>query len=211
MTHTSHREGDVESLKNDFVFVVTGAKGFNKKGCAPRVRKIMEILAEHGPVNLGDMETGNTARGLTVEEITRNIMDSAISQAVFTSKEKAIEALKALKEADLGISITISGLNEEVKDIVQKASVGDQPHTVNLSLGFMGKTEKAPPDDIRQITTMCGHAMVAAGITEKLIEAVKRGWTTPEEAGLKLARQCTCGAFNPQRAASLIRMFAGIG
>ena len=126
MTHTLHREGSIESLKNDFVFVITGAKGFNKKGCAPRVREMLRIVSTFNPINMGSMEVGNLGRGMPPKEIINNITDAGIVQAAFDDKETVIKVLKALKDADLGISVTISGLTEEVKDIMEKAGVGDE-------------------------------------------------------------------------------------
>ncbi|MEM4726930.1 MAG: hypothetical protein QXD04_01570, partial [Candidatus Bathyarchaeia archaeon] len=137
MTHTLYREGSDESLKNDYLFVITGAKGFNKRGCAPKLREMMRILSRYSPVNMGSMEVGNLARGMPLREIINNVTDAAIVQAVFDDKETVIEALRALKEADLGISVTISGLTEEVKEIMRKAGLGEYPHTSNLALGFM--------------------------------------------------------------------------
>ena len=204
MTHTLYREGTVESLKNDFVFVITGAKGYNKKGCAPRLREMLRIISSFRPINMGSMEVGNLGRGMPAKEIINNVSDAAIAQTVFDDKETTIEVLKALNEADLGISVTVSGLTEEVKDIMERAGVGDHPHTSNLALGFMGRREKAASDDVRLVTTMCGHHMISGRITEHLLEMIKKGRTTPMEAAIKLSKQCTCGAFNTVRAAQIL-------
>lgn len=205
MTHTLYREGTEESLKKDFVFVITGAKGFNKKGCAPRLREMLNIISRFQPVNMGSMEVGNLGRGMPFKEIINNVTDAAICQAVFEEKETVIDVLKALKEADLGISVTISGLTEEVKDIMKKAGVGDYPHTSNIALGFMGKREKTASDDIRLLTTMCGHHMISKNIVKHLLDMIRDGRITPEDAAIKLSRQCTCGAFNTLRAAQLFK------
>jgi len=208
VTHTLYREGTVESLKNDFVFVITGAKGYNKRGCAPRLREMLRIISSFRPVNMGSMEVGNLGRGMPAKEIINNVSDAAIAQAVFDDKETAIEVLKALKEADLGISVTISGLTEEVKDIMKGAGVGDHPHTSNLAMGFMGKREKAALDDVRLVTTMCGHHMISGRIVGHLLEMIKNGRITPMDAAIKLSRQCTCGAFNTVRAAQILDQLA---
>jgi hypothetical protein len=209
MTHTLYREGTVDSLRKDFILVITGAKGFNKKGCAPRLREMLGIIASFNPINMGSMEVGNLGRGMPTKEIINNVSDAAIAQAVFDDKETVIEVLKALKEADLGISVTISGLIEEVKDIMQKAAVGDYPHTSNLALGFMGKREKVATEDIRLATTMCGHHMISKGIVSHLLEAIKDDRMTPMDAAIRLSRQCTCGAFNTTRAAQILEQLAG--
>lgn len=208
MTHTLYREGTVESLKNDFVLVITGAKGYNKRGCAPRLREMLRIIASFNPINMGSMEVGNLGRGMPVKEIISNVSDAAIAQAAFDDKETVIEVLRALKEADLGISVTISGLTEEVKEIMGRAGVGDHPHTSNLALGFMGRREKAASDDTRLITTMCGHHMISGRIVEHLLNMIKKDRTTPMEAAIRLSKQCTCGAFNTVRAAQILEQLA---
>ena len=208
MTHTLYREGTVESLKNDFVLVITGAKGFNKKGCAPRLREMLRVISSFNPINMGSMEVGNLGRGMPPKEIIDNVTDAAIMQAAFDDKEAVVEVLKALKEADLGISVTISGLTDEVKDIMKRAGVGDHPHTSNLALGFMGRREKAPSDDARLITTMCGHAMISERIVNHLLEMIENDRITPTEAAIRLSRQCTCGAFNTVRAAQILEQLA---
>ena len=40
MTHTAHRSGELESLQNDFVFLMMSAKGFNDKEATPKFKKI---------------------------------------------------------------------------------------------------------------------------------------------------------------------------
>ena len=208
MTHTHYREGSVESLKGDFVFVITGAKGYNKKGCAPRLREMTRLATQFIPVNMGCMEYGNLSRGLPAKSIIENIKDSDLIQVVFDNKADAIKALRALKEADLGISVVISGLNDEVKDIVKQAGVADYPHTANITIGFMGKKSLAASNEIRQITTMCGHHMISAKIVEHLIEMIKSGRVTPIQAAVQVSKQCTCGAFNTRRAEKIFEELA---
>jgi hypothetical protein len=203
MTHTHYREGSVESLKKDIVFVITGAKGYNKTGCAPRLRQMTKIAAQYIPVNMGCMEYGNLSRGIPATSIIENIKDSDLIQVVFDKKEDAVMALRSLKDADLGISVVISGLHEEVKDIVKQAGVADYPHTANITIGFMGKTSLADPGDIREVTTMCGHHMISGKIVEHLVEMVKAGRVNPLEASVQVSKQCTCGAFNTRRAEKL--------
>lgn len=208
MTHTLYREGSEESLKNDFVFVITGAKGFNKEGCAPRLREMMRIISTFNPINMGSMEVGNLGRGMPIKEILNNISDPAIAQAAFDNKETVIDVLKALKKADLGISVTISGLTEEVKDIMRKAGVSDYPHTTNLALGFFGQREKAASDDVRLVTTMCGHHMISGNVVKHLLKMIKDKRTTPMDAAITMSKQCTCGAFNTVRAAQILEQLA---
>jgi len=208
MTHTLHREGSEESLRDDYVLVITGAKGYNKKGCAPRLREMMRVVSKFTPINLGCMEVGNTGRGVPVSEIIRNAKDSDLVQVVFDDKERVIGALRALKEADQGISVVVSCNNDDIVEIVRRAGVGEMPHTSNLSLGFMGKVERAASEDERLITTMCGHHMVSKSLVGHHVKRIKEGSTTPLEAAIDMSRQCTCGAFNTVRAARILEELA---
>ena len=210
MTHTLHREGTEESLKDDFVLVITGAKGFNKKGCAPRLRKMMNVVSGFNPINMGCMEVGNIGRGVPISEIIKNAKDSDLVQAVFNDEETVVEVLKALKEVDQGISVVVSGNNTEVVRIIKKAGLGENPHTTNLSLGFMGRVEKVASDEERLITTMCGHHMISKTIVSHHLERIKEGLVSPLDAAIDMSRQCTCGAFNTVRAARILRDLAGI-
>jgi hypothetical protein len=76
---------------------------------------------------------------------------------------------------------------------------------VEHSLGIHGATEKLPSQAILDISTMCGHGMVAFSLVEHLVDEVKAGRLTVEKAAQELAKQCVCGVFNPVRAAEIIR------
>jgi len=112
------------------------------------------------------------------------------------------EVLKELKEADLGLPVVVSGIFENVDRCLEK--VGLKHHTANFSLGIWGNTEKLPSDDILEVITMCGHAMVSANLVKTMVEEIKAGRKTPEEAAKVLASQCVCEVFNPARAAKLL-------
>ena len=42
------------------------------------------------------------------------------------------EALRQIKELDLGLSVTVSGLNEDILDMCKELDIS--PHSVNYSL-----------------------------------------------------------------------------
>jgi hypothetical protein len=80
MTHSLHRRGDRECLKEDFVVLGCPATGVNKKGSAPKTREFLRICWKHGPVNLGDMKTGNT-HNTTIDDILDRVTDGTIVQS----------------------------------------------------------------------------------------------------------------------------------
>ena len=209
MTHTLHRKGRRESLEKDYVFLAMAARGFNTTQAEPKLKEIFRIFARHKPVNMGDMfvEGGHpqcTARGASPEQIIKMASAKSIAHAVYIDKETVKKVLKDLKEADLGISIVLSGIFDETLRACKNISI-DGPFTADLSLGVVGKTEYLPEDQILEILTMCGHSMVSKQLIGNEIEKVRNGEKTPTHAAKELARQCVCGVFNPIRAASLIQ------
>ena len=81
----------------------------------------------------------------------------------------------------------------------------NQPrHSVGYSLGFEGKTEKLPNSQVLMLTTMCGHGMIVASLAKKMIDWVKEGRRTPDQAVTYMARFCSCGVFNPARAQRIL-------
>jgi hypothetical protein len=203
MTHSLHRRGERESLENDFVVLGCPATGVNKKGSAPKTRKFLSICYENGPVNLGDMKTGNVFN-TTMDDILNHVTDGTIVQCTFDNRERVVALLKQLKDDKPGISIIISGLTDVVQQCMDEAGLG-RIHSLEYSMGTWGKTEKLPDYEVLELTTMCGHAMISANLVDKLVRDIKRGRKTVEEAVLEMTRCCTCGNFNLTRAAQLLR------
>jgi hypothetical protein len=201
MTHTLHRLGNKKNLEGDFVVFAMSAKGINEIGSAHALRKFLEIAFEYNPMNVGDMKTGNILT-TNKNEIFENIQDVSIVHAVFSDEDKVAALLSHLKKADLGVSIVVSGLFERVETI--GASVDVKQHTMECSAGIWGKMEKLPSAEILQITTMCGHGMVAANLVAYYGKQIKQGRTTAAEAAKKLAEPCVCGIFNYERAEKLL-------
>ena len=206
MTHTLHRRGTPENLANDYVVFAMSAKGINEKDSATKMRQFMQIAQRYNPVNLGDMKTGNTY-SVGTEKVIADIKDTSIVHAVFTDLETVAKVVQEVKDADLGMSVIISGLFDSAKECCQKT--GLTLHTVEHSLDIWGKTEKLAPGDVLEIATMCGHGMVAANLVVSMAEDIEAGRLSAEEAAEELAKQCCCGIFNPVRAAELLGAMAG--
>ena len=79
---------------------------------------------------------------------------------------------------------------------------------MGYSLGFEGETAKLPEAKVLMLSTMCGHGMVSHGLAKKMIDWVKEGRRTPEQAAGYLTRFCSCGVFNPARAARVLEQAA---
>jgi len=181
------------------------AKGINEEGSDEKMREFLRINLRHDPVNAGDMRTGNKYNG-NLDEILEKVTSTSIVHGVFTDRDKVAAVLKDLKKAELGMSVVVSGPFSCVGEICK--ATGLTPHSVDYSLGIWGNQEKLPSDDILEVTTMCGHAMVANNLVKSLVDDIKSGSISAEDAGKELAKLCECGIFNPARAAELLSEMA---
>ena len=204
MTHSLHRQGNLEDLRGDFVVFTMSAKTVNVKGSAEKMRKFFEILEKHSPVNYGDMKTGNRFNK-EKDDIYNNIQDNSLVHFVYTDKETVGKVLEDLTKADLGTSVVVSGIVNDTDKLCHKA--GLKMHSVEFSGGVHGKLDLLPEKPILEVTTMCGHGMVAANLVKNMARKVKRGKKSLEEASIELSKPCQCGIFNPKRAETLLKKF----
>jgi len=204
MTHTLHREGTLENLREDFVVFTMSAKTVNAKGSGEKMRRFFEILEKYNGVNYGDMKTGNILNS-DRDTIHDGIRDTSIVHFVFTDKAVVGKVLDELEGAQLGTSVIVSGLVEETDRLCKQA--GLRMHTVEFSGGVHGKLGLLPEKPVLEITTMCGHGMVASNLVREMVRQIKKGKKSLEAAGLELAKPCQCGVFNPKRAEALLEKF----
>lgn len=206
MSHTLHRVKTENGKTNDYVVLIMPARGVNNQDSVEVFRKYLDLLARFHPVNMGGIGCGNMVLN-TLEEMKANLKpDVPMVHGVYKDRDTLIEVLKALKEADYGYSVVVSGLVDDVDCCAKKAGI--QRHSMDLSLGIWGAVEKLPPKNILEITTMCGHAMISANLVTKMIEDIKAGRTTPRKAAVKLAEPCACGVFNTDKAEALLNELA---
>lgn len=204
MSHSLHRYGTKENLKNDFCIYTRAAKGINRENCGDKLRETLKIYLSEDVVNFGSSHAGKCfLNGLDPEEYAKTLDNSYGIIATFADGEAVKGVLKKAKAAQLGISTVVSGLIDEVVEIAHEC--GLKPHTALISLGIHGKTSLLPEGEILEFTTMCGHSLVAQNLVRSVMEKVKSGKLTPEDAGLLLAKPCICGIFNAKRCAELMR------
>jgi hypothetical protein len=200
MTNTLHRRGTPEALKNDFVVFATPSRSMSPELPA-KMKRFTEIVLKHKPVNVGKVEN-MAMRRVDPRRIDEEMQDQIALTATFDNVEAVASVVAALKEADLGIPINISGLLEEVSACCKGA--GLKRHSAEQSLGVFGKAERLPPREVVEINTMCGHGMVSFNLIKKVVEEVKLERMTAEEGAYHLAKPCECGAFNPTRARQML-------
>jgi hypothetical protein len=177
------------------------AKTVNAKGSAEKMKRFFDLVEKYGPVNFGDMRTGNKFNS-DRDALHGKISDTSIVHFVFADAEIVEKVLAELKQAELGTSVIVTGLVETTEDLCKR--VGLNTHTVEFSGGIHGKVERLQEEPILEMITMCGHGMVAGNLVKEMIRQIKRGKRTLDEAALELTRPCQCGVFNPKRAERLL-------
>ncbi len=217
MTNTLHRYGNAESFYDDYVVFAIPSKGKNDQGAVPKLKQFLEMALPFKPVNMGDAIHGGALRPCREMNPTshwkrdispdfRAVIDGVDAPttvaAVFDNRPAAEDFVKQVKAADLGLCVNIS---TSIEGAEQCCHVADQPrHSVGYSLGFQGKTEKLPNSQVLMLTTMCGHGMIGTNLARKMIDWVKEGRRTPEQAVTYMARFCSCGVYNPSRARRIL-------
>ncbi len=206
MTHSLHRRGTYEELKDEYLLLVTIANGVNNSPDAKdKLRRVLDEMWDVGPVNTGSNETGTILSGVSIDEIKQGFTKVPRIRCCFDSKEKIREMLRRLIDMDLGVSVTISGSRKDVEELCQE--FGIKPHSVNLSLQVWGRTEKLPEEDVLKFITMCGHGLISRTLVEDTINRVKAGKMTPEQGAVRIGTPCVCGFFNPTRAIALLQKY----
>ena len=216
MTNTLHRYGDAESFYDDYIVFASPSTGNNDVDSIPKLKAFLEMALQFNPVNMGDPAHGGALRPSSLSTLANwrrdmkpdfravieGIDEPASVAAIFDNPEAAEKFLKAVVDADLGLSVNVSTSVEGGKKCCQSAGI--TRHSVGYSLGFEGATEKLPNTQLLKITTMCGHGMISASLAKKMIDWVKEGRRTPAQAVTYMARFCSCGVFNPARAQRIL-------
>jgi len=179
------------------------ARGVNKEGSAPKIHEFLRICQKHDPVNIGSSKMGTVLQDdVSFRDLATGLKDGSTSAAVFTDLDTLKKVLGELIEADLGISINVSGLLEGVQECCH--SNGIERHSVEHSLGFWGARDLLPERDVLEINTLCGHGMVSFSLIRKMMEQVRMRRLTPREAAEIMGRCCECAVFNTTRAERLL-------
>lgn len=225
MTNTLHRFSehyafapppDPRPVENDFIVFAMATRDVNDDHLVQKYRTFARLALAHNPVNVGDATKGGIYRPdealnplahwrrddrPDVARVVEGIEGHTTLAAVFRTRADMEGFVRDLKQADLGVSINISAPVDATAACCRAAGVNR--HSVEFSLGFQGRVERLPDRSVLEISTMCGHGMVAHTLVRKLIDWVKEGRRTPTQATRYLARFCTCGVFNPTRAEEL--------
>jgi hypothetical protein len=221
MTNTLHRFGKPENLKDDYIVFILTSKGANDEGAVQKAQDFLKTVVKFDPVNLaGESANGSLYRPekhlnlfsiyirgrkqtVPAQQLIDEMGKPGRGLAVFDKKESLEGFLKELKEMDLGLSVNVSSLVEDVREMAPRTGV--PPHSINYALGFRGNLRRLPDQYVLALTTMCGHGLIAGNFAKKMIDTVKEGRSTPEKCAAYMAKFCTCGAFNTARAVHILK------
>jgi hypothetical protein len=188
----------VKEGSNDYVILAMVEGNDSQK--LDNLAELFGIILKHKPINY----TGKALfPNLTDEQLLQLYKRTKIGMAVFDKREALVQALKEIKDRELGISVVVSGLFSHIR--VDCRKLGLPMHTVNYSLGVWGKREKLPDPKITEITTLCGHGLVSLNLVQFLVREIRRGKKTLEEAAGVLAQPCICGVVNTTRVKELLK------
>ncbi|MFQ6078146.1 MAG: hypothetical protein ACE5NJ_03290 [Thermodesulfobacteriota bacterium] len=205
MTHSLHRIGSDENLDQEIIFILTPSRGINSKGAEAKIKKFLDIIVSNGPVHYGDDRVGNRYTA-GYDKIVGNLEGITNIHAVFNDFERAKEVFREIVEADLGLSVVVSGLFNKAKACCEAAGI--HYHSVEHSLGIWGNRSLLPDEKTLEIITMCGHGLVSANLIKAMAHDVRDKKKSAQEAAEELARHCLCGIFNTERAALLLKELA---
>jgi hypothetical protein len=232
MTNTLHRYSDhyaVEPaaeprpVRDDYIVFAMASQGINDDDLVEKYRAFLRLALRHNPINIGDATKGGwlrprddlnpTAHWARAHDVDPQAVISGIDgpttvAAVFDNYEAMKAFVEDVKAAQVGISINISAPMDDAERCCK--DVGIVRHSVEYSLGFQGHVEKLPDSTTLELSTMCGHGMIAADFAKKMIDWVKENRRTPEEAAGYMARFCSCGVFNTTRARRILNRARGV-
>ena len=218
MTNTLHRFQKPDDPKDDYVAFALATRGINEKGASQKVRDFLLAAVKYNPVNVaGGSENGPMFRpekGLNPfklylrgrkervppEHLIAEMSRSGMALVVFDKKQDLEGFLKEIKEMDLGLSVNVSSLVEDVREMAPRTGV--RPHSINYALGFRGDLYRLPDQQVLGLTTLCGHGLIASNFAKKMIDGVKEKRIAPEKAAGYMAK---IGAFNTSRAVRILR------
>jgi hypothetical protein len=216
VTNTLHRYGNAESFKDDYIIFAIPCKGKNDEGAIEKLKTFLRICAKYVPANMGNSSFGSYRPSSELKPtahwsrdanpdyaaVINAVEKAGTVAAVFDSKEHAEACLAEVKEADLGLSINMSTSVQGAKEAAEHCGI--QRHSVEYSLGFCDVHDHLPNSQVLELATMCGHGMVSFNFARKMLDMVREGRRSPDQAVATLARFCPCGVYNPDRAKRIL-------
>ncbi len=192
MTHTLNRRGLSEARPGEEIVVLCMVTRAEKSLKAEKMGKLARTVLKYNPENFI-----GKPYGLEPEAVEAMAPATGVITAVFNNKEDVRRLIEEIKSQQLGISVVLSGLFNDVRDICSCAKLKE--HTYHISLGIFGKTDRLPDEKTLEITTQCGHSLISPSLVDAVVKKIRKGKITPKEGARLLIKPCVCGIGNPAR------------
>lgn len=219
MTNTLHRFGKPETLADDYIVFAMAGKGFNEDGALEKAQTFLRTAIKYRPINMGNALVNSLYRPdknlsflklyfvgrqekTTYEKLIDEMPGPGSAAVVFDDRKIMTQFIQDVKQLDLGLSINVSALVDDVRDVCGEVDI--TPHAVEYTLGFHGDTSRLPERETLSISTMCGHGMISPNFAKKMVDRVKEGRMDPKDAACCMAKFCVCGVFNITRAMRIL-------
>ena len=216
MTNTLHRYGESASFSDDYIIFAIPCKDKNDDGSIDKLKSFLRICAKHNPTNIGNGNRSSLApqknlkpsahwkRNLKVDwgKVIEGVIKPGTVSAVFTKEQDASNCFKEVVAANFGLSVNMSTSVENAKRVAEQSGI--HRHSVEYALSFNDPHHHLPNSQVLALSTMCGHGMVSFNMAKKMLDMVREGRRTSEQAATTLVRFCPCGVYNPVRAKRLI-------
>jgi len=210
MTHTTQRRGfDPQRPGEEIIVLAMIAREYQGlEGIQKAMNELAAKMLEHGRDHWPKWTVDRLEKAATGQPPSPLI-------AVFTEVRRAENLLEDLKKEwlprnrDKGypISIVITGLFDDAHALCRKT--GFKEHTYLHCLGPFGRhARQLPSGDEFSLITMCGHGLIAKNRVRRLVQGIRKGEVTPEQAAEDIARPCECGIGNKKRAEELFARLA---
>ncbi len=220
MTNTLHRFQKPDDPKDDYIVFTLTTSGVNDIGATEKGREFLRAALKYNPINIHSgngpmyrpekeltpfkLYAGGRRETVSPEQMLREIKPPGGSVlVVFDNKHALEEFLKEIKKMDLGLSVNVSSLVDDVREMIPRTGV--VPHSINYALGFRGSPYRLPDRNVLELTTLCGHGLISNNFARKMINMVKEKRVTPKKAAGYMSTFCACGAFNTTRAVRILR------
>src|SRR5262245_18098548 len=199
--YASERPPQPKPVEDDFIVFAMASRGINDNDLVDKYRVFLRLALKHHPVNIGDATKGGIVRPRSdlnptahwrrdlranPEEVIAGIEGQTTVAAVFDNYQDMKAFVDDIRSANLGVSVNISAPIDDAERCCRDAGI--TRHSVEYSLGFCGRIDKLPDATVLELSTMCGHGMVSAQLTKKMIDWVKENRRSPAEAARTMAR-----------------------
>jgi hypothetical protein len=202
MTHTLNRKGLSDQRSGEEMVVLCMVHSPNKTEKAEQMSTLARTVLKYKPINFVGKPLG-----FSEDDVEAMAPMTGVVTAVFSNMDDVRRLVQEIKSQKLGISVVLSGLFSDVRDVCKCA--GLKEHTHHISLGLYGKTERLPDEKTLEITTQCGHSLISPRLVESLVKKIRKGKVTPAEAAETLCKPCACGIGNPQRVEKILAEMTG--